>query len=134
MNLSKLDGVKLTRHKRSILELFELYKHLDASSINRLLQEDNNSVSLATIYRVLSNLEKHGIILRHNFNDNQAVYELLDPSDHHDHLICNKCNKVVEFYNCQIEKIQTQIAKEHQFEIINHHLNLYGICAQCKKV
>jgi len=80
----------------------------------------------------LSDLEKHGIILRHNFNDNQAVFELLDPSHHHDHLICTKCNKVVEFYNCQIEKIQEQIALDNQFEILNHHLNLYGICAECK--
>lgn len=133
MNLDKLDGVKLTKHKRSILELFELYKHLDANNISQLLRDDNNAVSLATIYRVLSDLEKHGVILRHNFNDNQAVYELLDPSHHHDHLICTKCNKVVEFYNCQIEKIQEQIAHDNKFEILNHHLNLYGICGECKK-
>ncbi|MCC2626120.1 MAG: hypothetical protein K0R14_1993 [Burkholderiales bacterium] len=126
-------GLKLTKHKLAILEAFKLHKHLDAHQINTILNKKGNVVSAATIYRVLASFEANGIIVRHNFKEDQAVYELADPSHHHDHLICTKCNKVIEFYNCQIEILQEEIAKKNKFEIINHHLNLYGICSDCKK-
>lgn len=126
-------GIKLTKHKLAIFELFSKQKHLDANEINIMLREQGNSVSLATIYRVLSSFEAHNIIVRHTFNDELAVYELANPNEHHDHLICVKCNKVIEFFNCQIEQIQEQIAKTNDFTIVNHHLNLYGICSKCQK-
>ena len=127
-------GIKLTKHKLAILKLFNNNKHLDANRINAMLREQGNSVSQATIYRVLSSFEAHNVIVRHTFNDELAVYELADPNEHHDHLICVKCNQVIEFFNCQIEKIQEQIAKSNNFIIVNHHLNLYGICFKCQKL
>lgn len=135
MNLEILynKGIKLTKHKLAILELFETHKHLDAYQINDLLKEKGNNVSPATIYRVLASFEENGVIVRNNFKDDYAVYELADPNHHHDHLICTKCNKFIEFYNCQIETLQEEIAKKNKFKILNHHLNLYGICFDCQK-
>lgn len=124
-------GVKITKHKIVILQLFDLYKHLDAGQIHSLLRDQGTEISLATIYRVLSVFEMHNIITKHNFNEDQSIYELVKPNEHHDHLICVKCNKVIEFLDCKIERIQERIAKENNFRIVNHHLNLYGICGDC---
>lgn len=124
-------GGKVTKHKLAILQLFELHKHLDANKIYALLSTGGEHVSLATIYRVLSTFESHGIIIKHNFNDDLAVYEIANPNEHHDHLICIKCSKVIEFFDEKLEKIQERIAKENRFKIVNHRLNLYGICEEC---
>src|SRR3990167_4950748 len=124
-------GVKITKHKLVILELFDLYKHLDAGKIYALLTNQGVNISLATIYRILSSFEANNIVVKHNFNEDQSIYELAKPNEHHDHLICIKCHKVIEFFDCHIEQIQEQIAKENKFKIVNHHLNLYGICEDC---
>jgi Fur family ferric uptake transcriptional regulator len=125
-------GVKITKHKIVILQLFDLYKHLDASQIHSLLRAQGTDISLATIYRILSVFESNNILEKHNFNEDQAIYELVRPNEHHDHLVCVKCNKVIEFFDCKIERIQERIAKENKFRIVNHHLNLYGICEDCE--
>ena len=129
----KNSGVKITKHKLVILELIELYKHLDAAKIYALLTNRGINISLATIYRVLSAFEANHLIVKHNFNEDQSIYELVRPDEHHDHLICLKCHTVIEFFNCNIEKIQEQIALDNRFKIVNHHLNLYGICEECAK-
>ncbi len=125
-------GSKVTKHKMAILKLFQTYKHLDATKIHALLNIHESSISIATIYRILSNFEASKVIVKHNFNEDQAVYELILPDEHHDHLICTKCHKVVEFFNKEIENIQEQIAKEKKFKIESHNLNLYGICEDCQ--
>ena len=125
-------GIKLTKHKLTILELFNLYKHLDASQIYTILINQGVNISLATIYRILINFEHNEIIEKHNFNNDQATYELINPNEHHDHLICIKCHKVIEFINDKIEELQNEIAHTNKFKIMSHSLNLYGICADCK--
>ncbi len=132
-NLKKF-GIKITKHKIAILQLFDLYKHLDASKILSLLTNQGTDISLATIYRILAVFEANNILEKHNFNDDQAIYELIKPNEHHDHLICVKCNTVIEFVDCKIERLQEKIAKENNFKIVNHHLNLYGICENCDKI
>lgn len=130
----KTKGIKLTRHKIAIWELFNNYKHLDANQIYTLLSNQNIAIGIATIYRILINFEKHNIIDKHNFNNEQSTYELKITNNHHDHLICIKCNIVSEFYSEEIEKLQQQIAKKNQFNIVNHSLNIYGICNNCNKI
>ena len=127
-------GIKITKHKTVVLELFDVYKHLDASKIHTLLQTQGTDISLATIYRILSTFEAHTILEKHNFNEDQAIYELVKPNEHHDHLVCVKCNKVIEFFDSKIEHLQEVIAKENHFKIVNHHLNIYGICEDCDKI
>ena len=133
MNLDeiKAKGVKLTKHKIAIWQLFNQYKHLDANQIYELLNQQNINISIATIYRILINFEKYNIIERHYFNNELSTYELKINNNHHDHLICVKCHGVIEFYSHEIEQLQDKIANDNNFRIINHSLNLYGFCKSC---
>ena len=136
MNVQTLKekGIKLTKHKLAILELFDSHKHLEAHHIFNLLQNNKVNISLATIYRILINFENNGIIQKHNFNNDQSTYELITPNEHHDHLICIRCNLVIEFLNEKIEALQQEIAQANNFQIISHSLNIYGLCNTCKNL
>lgn len=131
IDVKKIIKGKITKHKTAILQLFELHKHLDANQIYTLLNMTPEKVSLATIYRVLSSFELEGLIMKNNFINDQAVYEFANPSEHHDHIICTECNTVFEFYNDKLEKLQDKIAKEYEFKIVSHRLNIYGVCKNC---
>ena len=128
----KSAGLKVTLPRLKILEVLEKSPnhHLSAEDIYRVLIEQNEEVGVATIYRVLSQFEESGIVQKLNFENNQAVYELCGV-DHHDHLVCLKCNKIIEFQDDVIEKHQVQIAKKHGFELTDHSLYLYGLCKDC---
>jgi Fur family ferric uptake transcriptional regulator len=128
----KSAGLKVTLPRLKILEVLEKSPnhHLSAEDIYRILIEQNEEVGVATIYRVLSQFEESGIVQKLNFENNQAVYELCG-LEHHDHLVCVKCNKIIEFQDDVIEKHQLQIAKKHGFELTDHSLYLYGLCKDC---
>ncbi len=128
----KSAGLKVTLPRLKILEVLEssLSHHLSAEDIYRVLIEQNEEVGVATIYRVLSQFEESGIVQKLNFENNQAVYELCG-AEHHDHLVCVKCNKIIEFQDDVIEKHQIQIAKKHGFDLTDHSLYLYGLCEDC---
>ena len=128
----KSAGLKVTLPRLKILEVLEKSPshHLSAEDIYRVLIEQNEEVGVATIYRVLSQFEESGIVQKLNFENNQAVYELCG-ADHHDHLVCLKCNKIIEFQDEVIEKHQIKIAKKHGFDLTDHSLYLYGLCKDC---
>ena len=128
----KSAGLKVTLPRLKILEVLESSPshHLSAEDIYRVLIEQNEEVGVATIYRVLSQFEESGIVQKLNFENNQAVYELCG-ADHHDHLVCVKCNKIIEFQDDVIEQHHIQIAKKHGFELTDHSLYLYGLCKDC---
>lgn len=123
-------GLKVTLPRLKILEIFESNPgaHLSAEEVYRhLLDEGEEKIGLATVYRVLTQFETAGLITRHNFDGGQAVFEL-DEGQHHDHIVCTHCGRVVEFYDSTIEQRQTAIAKEKGFELTDHSLVLYGHC------
>lgn len=124
--------LKRTGPRLNILKLLEddSNKHLSAEDILQLLRQDTKDVSLATVYRALGQFEAAGIVVRHKFGSDTNVYEL-NRGEHHDHLICVGCNKVVEFVDELIEDRQAQIAKRHGFSIQDHSLNIFGVCADC---
>ena len=128
----KSAGLKVTLPRLKILEVLESSPshHRSAEDIYRVLIEQHEEVGVATIYRVLSQFEESGIVHKLNFENNQAVYELCG-ADHHDHLVCVKCNKIIEFQDDVIEKHQIQIADKHGFELTDHSLYLYGLCKDC---
>lgn len=135
-NVSQLkdNGLKVTGPRLKILDLFERHSddHLSAEDVYRLLMEEGSDVGVATIYRVLTQFEQAGILLRHHFETGKAVYEL-NKGDHHDHLVCVKCNNVAEFHSPEIEALQDKIASENGYRIVDHALYMYGVCADCQR-
>jgi Fur family transcriptional regulator, ferric uptake regulator len=126
-------GLKVTIPRLKVLEIFEknAAQHLSAEDIYKALLGTDSDVGLATVYRVLTQFEAAGLISRHNFIGGQAVYELCG-QEHHDHIICVKCNTVEEFTDPMIEKCQNEVAKNMGYLIVDHALNIYGICKNCQ--
>tara|TARA_B100000965_G_scaffold158925_1_gene132455 strand:- start:143 stop:562 length:420 start_codon:yes stop_codon:yes gene_type:complete len=128
-NLRKA-GLKVTLPRVRILEIFENSeeRHLSAEDIYNKIREAGDEVGLATVYRVLTQFESAGILVKLNFEDNRSVYELSSNpefDDHHDHMVCIDSGSVIEFKNELIENEQKKIAKEHGYEIVDHKLVLY---------
>ena len=119
-------GLKVTHPRIRILELLAEtgVKHLTAEDIYRRLLEHEEDIGLATVYRVLTQFEAAGLVLKHNFEGGQAVYEL-DRGKHHDHMVDIDTGKVIEFTNDEIERLQHEIAEKHGYQIEDHSLVLY---------
>ena len=124
----KKAGLKITLPRTKILKILETAsdRHMGAEDIYKVLvEEDEGAIALATVYRVLTQFEAAGLVIRHNFESGQAIFEL-NNSEHHDHMVCLRTGKIVEFHDEIIEQRQREIAKEHGFEINDHALTLYG--------
>ncbi len=120
-------GLKVTHPRMRILALLEQKTsehHLSAEDIYRQLLEHGDEIGLATVYRVLTQFEAAGLVLKHNFEGGQAVYEL-DRGHHHDHMVDVDTGQVIEFSNDEIEALQRKIAAQHGYEIEEHSLVLY---------
>jgi Fur family ferric uptake transcriptional regulator len=124
-NLRKV-GLKVTQPRKRILQLLDEAgnKHVTADDIYRVLIQAGEDIGLATVYRVRSQFEAAGLVVKHNFEGGQAYYEL-DSGDHHDHMVCVETGKVVEFSNTEIERLQAEIAESHGFDIVDHSLVIY---------
>ncbi len=122
-------GLKATLPRLKILDLFEQSdkRHMTAEEVYRLLSDEGQDIGLATVYRVLTQFEQAGLLIRHHFDSDKAVFEL-NQGDHHDHLVCLQCGKVEEFFDSEIEKRQNRIAKERGFAIHDHSLQIYADC------
>jgi len=119
-------GLKVTSPRLKILEVLEKSeeRHLSAEAIYRLLLDAGEELGLATVYRVLTQFERAGLVTRHNFEGGTAVFELADRT-HHDHMVCLETGKVIEFFDERIEQIQREIARRYGYEIEDHSLVLY---------
>jgi len=119
-------GLKVTLPRLKILEILEnsAMRHLSAEDIYRELLDTGEDIGLATVYRVLTQFEAAGLVIRHNFEGGHSVFEM-DSGDHHDHMVCIESGDVIEFMDDEIEKIQQKIAREHNFELVDHNLVLY---------
>lgn len=129
-------GLKVTLPRIKILELLESAEnhHMSAEDVYRALANQGEDVGLATVYRVLTQFEQAGIVERHNFENNLSVFEIVQ-DEHHDHLVCDVCGKIVEFHNALIEEEQFKVAEAHNFKLSGHSLVLYGVCdsPDCQK-
>ena len=125
----KNTGLKATIPRLKILEVFQRGKvrHMTAEDVFRILLDERSDVGLATVYRVLTQFEQAGILIRSHFESGKSVYEL-DDGKHHDHLVCLDCGRVEEFYDPEIEKRQHAVAKAKGFTISDHALSLYATC------
>ncbi|MFT6300207.1 MAG: Fur family ferric uptake transcriptional regulator [Saprospiraceae bacterium] len=119
-------GLKVTAPRLKILNILEssAQSHLSADDIYRQLIEAGEDVGIATVYRVLTQFESARLVMRHNFDNGPAVYEL-ERGSHHDHMVDVGRGKVIEFHNAKIEELQRKIADENGFELVDHSLVLY---------
>ena len=130
----KQAGLKVTLPRVKILDILESSerRHMSAEDVYRELLNREEEIGLATVYRVLTQFEGAGLVCRHHFEGGQSVFEL-NRGGHHDHLVCVKCGKVVEFYEEEIETRQAAIAEEHGFTLEDHSLVIYGVCPGCRR-
>ncbi len=127
------NGLKSTVQRDIIVkEFYRLEGHITAEELHAKIKTEHSSIGLATIYRTLKILTASGLALERHFNDGFTRYELCDTdSAHHDHIVCVACDKVEEFENDEIEELQKKIAAQYKFKMIDHKLEIYGLCRDC---
>jgi len=122
----KKAGLKATLPRIRILHILEesVGKHLSAEDVYKILLAHGEEVGLATVYRVLTQFEAAGLVIRHNFDSGHSVFEL-DSGIHHDHMVHLDTGEIIEFQNEEIEDLQKKIVKKHGYELVEHSLVLY---------
>ena len=130
----KRAGLKATLPRLRILEILEDSSdlHVTAEDVYGRLRAGGESIGLATVYRVLTQFEQAGLVIRHNFDGGSAVFELA-AGEHHDHLVCVRCSRVTEFVDETIERRQRTIAADAGFSMTDHSLIIYGVCTDCQR-
>jgi len=134
-DMLKKHGLKNTSQREIILKaMYENEGHFTPEEILALSNkiENGSNIGQATIYRTLNFFEKEGLVSSISFGVDGKKYEL-NSHDHHDHMICVKCEKIIEFVSEEIEQIQLAIAKKHEFAMYDHAMQLYGECKECQK-
>lgn len=126
-------NLKMTPQRRLILDtMLKQTGHLSSEELYDKVKRRDSSVGQATVYRTLKLLNESGVIEPLDFADGVTRYEPSYGKEHHDHLICERCNKNIEILDETIERRQEQIAKEHGFKLSHHKMYLYGICSDCQ--
>jgi Fur family ferric uptake transcriptional regulator len=127
-------GLKVTRERTALFEeIFSTHRHFDAEDLVIRMRDRGTRVSRATIYRTLELLCECGLAGRVRLNEEKYRYERLRKGEHHDHLVCSSCGKVIEFVDAAIEKRQEAVCREHDFAATSHAHQIRGICSQCRK-
>lgn len=110
-------------------------RHIDAETLITIVREKDSSLGVATVYRTLRMMTSAKLLVERYFDGTRARFEFVDShDDHHDHIICQSCKKIVEFFNEDLENLQIQIAKELKFDLKNHRMELFGVCRECQKL
>lgn len=127
-------GLKSTRQRSLIIDtFFNLHGHLSVEDLWTKVREQDSKVSVATVYRTMKLLNDCGLAHARNFGDGQTRYEAAIGRHHHDHLICTRCGKIIEFENDRIEQLQDAVARKHGFSVTSHKMELYGLCRECQR-
>ncbi len=127
-------GLKITLPRLKILQILESsdVHHLSAEDVYKQLIQNDEEIGLATVYRVLTQFEEAGLVIRHHFEGGHSVFEMAT-DEHHDHIVCVKCGRVEEFTDDEIERRQEAIAEKMGFDLTDHKLNMYGLCPDCQQ-
>lgn len=122
-------GLKVTSPRLKVLEVLKATpdQHVSAEELYKMMIEQDEEIGLATIYRVLNQFDDAGIVTRHHFEGGKSVFELSD-KHHHDHLVCLKCGRVIEFEDEVIEERQLKVSEKYNIKLTHHSLYLYGEC------
>lgn len=126
-------GLKSTAQRDDIAKVFfAANRHISVEELYNEVKRVNPRIGYATVYRTMKLLTECGLALERHFRDGEARYESSE-GQHHDHLICESCGKIVEFEEPQIEHLQAEVARRLGFELSGHKMELYGRCADCRK-
>ena len=128
--LEKKD-LKLTSQRRTILRNSMHDGHFSADTLLHFCKKEDPSISKATVYRTLALLKESGVLEEQDFGDGKKLYERAQGRKHHDHFVCIRCGKIIEFENHPIERLQDLEGKKHRFKIVYHSLKLFGYCKSC---
>jgi Fur family ferric uptake transcriptional regulator len=127
-------GLKLTKERFTVLkEVFSFHGHFEPEQLYFRMRDSGQKVSRASVYRTLNLLIESGLVEMVSRTDKGAIYEHTFGHRHHDHLICDSCGKVIEFYSGKIEKLQKEICRRNNFEGVSHILEIKGYCEKCRK-
>ncbi len=128
-------GLRRTSQRDLIMEVFlRTEEHLTSEDLYWLVQKDDPSIGHTTVYRTLKLLTEAGLAREVRFGDNKTYYEHHYNHEHHDHMICTQCGKVIEFFSPEIEALQDQTADEFEFKTTHHSLRIWGICKECQVI
>src|SRR5256712_13868780 len=128
-------GLKRTAQRGLILDVFlRTEGHMSGEDLYRLVSEKDPGVGQTTVYRTLRLLTDAGLAREVRFGDGRAHYEHNYKHQHHDHMICSECGRIIEFYSPQLEAIQDAMAAKHKFELTSHLLRMIGICGDCRRL
>lgn len=131
----KNKGMKYTEQRAVVLQiLLNIDDHLNAEEVHRIVKEKypKQNIGIATVYRTLNFLEDVNLISSISFGTEGKKYEGNVTKEHHDHIICTSCGKIVEFFDQDIEKRQEEIANKNGFKITGHTMQIYGLCQKCQ--
>jgi len=126
-------GLRMTRQRQLIAQiLLTSDGHLNIDELHQLTRKEDESVGYATIYRTVKLLVECGLVSSSQFGDGATRFESAVNRDHHDHLICTGCQKIIEFENEQIEELQHEVCEAHDFQMVHHKMEIYGLCGDCR--
>ena len=134
LNHIQKKGLKRTSQRDLILEVFlRTEAHLSNEDLYQLVKQEDPTVGQTTVYRTLKLLTEAGLAREVRFGDGRTHYEHNYKHQHHDHMICSECGKIIEFFSAELEAIQDAMAAKHKFEVTQHLLRIIGICAECRR-
>lgn len=127
-------GLKCSSKREAIAAYFlDADRHFTVEQLYREIRKVNPKIGYSTVYRTLKLLADCGVAAVHHFEKDEARFEPTHREQHHDHLVCERCGRIVEFTHNGIEQFQQEVAKRHQFVVRNHELQIYGVCRECQK-
>jgi Fur family ferric uptake transcriptional regulator len=126
-------GLRSTEQRRLVTEMFfATTEHLSIEDLLDRARVEEPKIGYATVYRTLKLLKECGLAFERHFGDGVSRYEVAWADEHHDHLICVECEKIIEFEDADIEELQHRVAARLGFMLMRHKLELYGLCAECQ--
>lgn len=132
--LFEQEGIDSLEDRMKVLEaFFQTERHISEIELFEIIKEKDADLAPAFISDTLDLMCRYGFAHKHRFNNGVIRYEHRHIGQHHDHMICTKCKQIIEFKNNQLESFQLQVAATHGFHMLQHKMEIYGICAHCLK-